>query len=230
MHLRGQRLVVTGASGLLGPHLVEALLALGAEVIAVGRRKTRLDALRARVRHHARLEAAECDLTDGEGVRRLAEAVTRVGDVHGVVHAVGAYVEGPFERGTEAVLTALFDANLRAAAFVASAFAPALLARGEGRFVFVGSEAALTPSPGRALYGASKAALHHLAASLDAEWRARGVRVDVVVPGPLGEGLAQASPPAVARAVAWLLSADARGTGGSSIRVPARSPDPADPG
>ncbi len=211
--------MLTGGSGLLGPYVAEAFLALGAEVIAVGRRKTRLDALRARLRHHERLEAAECDLSSWEGVRRLAEAVERGGDVHAVVHAVGAYTEGAFELDAEGALESMFVANVQTAACVAWAFAPRMLARGAGRFVFVGSEAARAPSPGRALYGASKAALHHLAASLDAEWRGRGVRVDVVAPGTLGEGPEDASPRAVARAAAWLLSEDAQGTGGSVVRV-----------
>ena len=66
---------MTGVTGGLGPALVEAFLALGAEVLATGRRRTALDDLRAGVSHHERLHTAECDVGDAEGT----EALLKVG-------------------------------------------------------------------------------------------------------------------------------------------------------
>lgn len=54
-----------------GPALVEACLALGANVLAGGRLRTALDELRASLRHHERLAAADCDPHDADGVARL---------------------------------------------------------------------------------------------------------------------------------------------------------------
>ncbi len=222
VQLRGRRILVTGASGLLGPALLEALLALGAEVVGVGRRKTALDALRARFGHHERLETAECDVTDPEGLDTLVTAVTRRAPLDGVVHAVGAYVGGAVEDMAPEDVRGLLDANVTSAVLVARAFGAHLLKRGDGRLVLIASEAGLGPDPGAPVYAATKAAVVALARSLDAAWGARGVPVDAVCPATLGEAAGQASPAAVARAVAWLLSVDAKGTGGSVLHVPAR--------
>ena len=54
--------------------------------------------------------------------------------------------------------------------------------RGGGSIIMIGSVSGLRPSPGTAAYGAAKAGLHHLAASLAVEW-APEVRVNCVVAG-----------------------------------------------
>ncbi len=51
-----------------------------------------------------------------------------------------------------------------------------------GAIVMVGSVSGVRPSPGTAAYGAAKAGLHHLAASLAVEWAPK-VRVNTVVAG-----------------------------------------------
>ena len=51
-----------------------------------------------------------------------------------------------------------------------------------GCLIMIGSVSGTRPSPGTAAYGAAKAGLHHLAASLAVEWAPK-VRVNTVVPG-----------------------------------------------
>ena len=52
-----------------------------------------------------------------------------------------------------------------------------------GAIIMIGSVSGVRPSPGTAAYGAAKAGLHHLAASLAVEWAPK-VRVNSVVVGP----------------------------------------------
>jgi len=66
--LTGRRVAVIGATGFIGSHLVERLVADGAEVLAIARTRDRLDHLSA-VRHACAV--ALCDITAGAHVRRL---------------------------------------------------------------------------------------------------------------------------------------------------------------
>ena len=75
--LRGQHVVVTGATGGLGPSLVETFLACNASVTAVDLHRTRLDELRAEMRQHERLTIAESNLTESDGVEKLFETLDR---------------------------------------------------------------------------------------------------------------------------------------------------------
>jgi NAD(P)-dependent dehydrogenase (short-subunit alcohol dehydrogenase family) len=67
-----------------------------------------------------------------------------------------------------------------------------------GAIIMIGSMSGVRPSPGTAAYGAAKAGLQHLAASLAMEWAPR-VRVNTLVVGPVDTSPeASATPGAVA--------------------------------
>lgn len=220
---------MTGVTGGLGPSLVEAFLALGADVLAAGRRRTALDELRASMRHHERLHVAECDLCDPAGAESLFDAWARAGAPDVVVHAAGAWCEGSLEATTDADLERLVDANLLSAAIVLRAALRRMKPRGQGSVVLVAASRANEPDPDEALYGAAKAAVLHL---VEASAKASGgVRVNALMPGTLDteENRARASrgrgdgprvkPSDVARAAVWLASDESGGVNGTCVRV-----------
>lgn len=218
---------MTGATGGLGPSLVEAFLALGADVLVAGRRRTALDELRASMRHHDRLHVAECDVSDAEGTECLFDAWARQGTPDVVVHAAGAWCEGPLEHATDAELERLVDANLLAAAIVLRAALRRMKPLDRGSVVLVAASRAQDPDPDEALYGAAKAAVVHL---VEATSKASGgVRVNALMPGVLdteqnrarpsvGSG-ERVKPSDVARAAVWLASDESGGVNGTCIRV-----------
>ncbi len=59
-----------------------------------------------------------------------------------------------------------------------------MLAKGKGSIVNIGSMSGIIVNrpQNQSYYNASKAAVHHLTASLGVEWAARGVRVNAVAP------------------------------------------------
>jgi len=77
MALRGARILLAGACTRTGQSLVEAFLALGAEVIAADQLRTQLEELRARVRQHERLWVAEADLSGPSAALALFADVAR---------------------------------------------------------------------------------------------------------------------------------------------------------
>lgn len=86
MLVRNQHVVVFGAERPFAFHAIEALLALGANVLAATHLRTELESLRARLRQHHRLNVAECAAADPEGAVRLLEATHRRGHLDAIVH------------------------------------------------------------------------------------------------------------------------------------------------
>jgi NAD(P)-dependent dehydrogenase (short-subunit alcohol dehydrogenase family) len=82
-------------------------------------------------------------------------------------------------------LDLLFSRNVRAGYLLASAFAPAMLAKGEGNIVNISSMAGTIGLAGGAAYGAMKLSAVALTRGWAAEWSPRGIRVNAVAPGPV---------------------------------------------
>jgi nucleoside-diphosphate-sugar epimerase len=104
------RALVTGASGFIGGHVVEALLAAGHEVVALVR-STSDTALLERLG----VELAIGDVTDAESLRRACRGVDCVIHTAAVVSMYGAWEE--YRRvgvvGTENMIAAAMDAGVR---------------------------------------------------------------------------------------------------------------------
>ena len=92
------------------------------------------------------------------------------------------------------------ETNLSGAFYLAQAAFDALAASGDGRIVLISSVAAETGIPGQVAYGASKAGLVGMARTLAAEWAARGIRCNVVMPGFIATPKVRAMPAAVREA------------------------------
>ena len=175
--LEGRKAVVTGASRGIGAAVAELFAAEGARVVRVAR------TLKPGSRG-AFLDLA-CDLTDANQVARLAaDLLTKQGVPDIVVSNAGAFLLRPLEDTTTADLELQLAANLKAPFAVARAFLPALRKAGRGSFITVGSVADHVAYPENAAYAASKYGLRGLHETLLAEYRATGVHLTLVSPGP----------------------------------------------
>lgn len=178
--LEGRVVVVTGATGSIGTAICRTVAEAGARVVAVGRDRAALTAL-ADGSGTAVIPVA-ADLSAEAGVAQLAAVAADLGQVDGLVHAIGVHRTAPIERVDAAHVDLHLRANVWAPVLTTVALLP-LLERSRGRVVFLGSSAARHPRAGVAIYAASKAALHTFAAALRDEVADAGVRVAVVVPG-----------------------------------------------
>jgi len=86
MQVRNQHVVVFGAERAFAFQAIEALLALGANVLAAAPLRTELESLRAQLRQHHRLNVAECGASEPEGPFRLLEAARRRGHLDAILH------------------------------------------------------------------------------------------------------------------------------------------------
>ncbi|MFF4393590.1 SDR family oxidoreductase [Streptomyces sp. NBC_00853] len=172
--------LVTGASSGIGEATVRLLAAEGATVVGVARKPWSTEALGDRV------STVAADLTDPEAARHVADTVIeRHGRLDGLVNNVGALESRTgFLDVTDEQWKSTFEVNFHSTVRMTRAALPALLDTGAGAVVHIASEAARFPDPGIVDYAATKTALLSLSKSLAAEFGVRGVRSNVVSPGP----------------------------------------------
>lgn len=82
--------VVTGASSGIGNAVAQSLVSVGCRVLAVARSTDRLAELQKRCGEPAQILTA--DLSTTEGINRVTEAVTSLGNISGIVHGAGSLI------------------------------------------------------------------------------------------------------------------------------------------
>jgi len=179
--LEGKLAVVTGATSGIGAAVVHRLVADGATVIGVGRRRDALDA--ALARGEGRVTAVCADLADPCGrAAAIAELEQHAPRIDLLVNNAGeAAYASPLELGA-AGWRALFEINLHAAVELAVELAPRIVPG--GHLIHISSVTArFAPNARFAAYAATKAALDHATEALRLELDVLGVRVTSLAPG-----------------------------------------------
>jgi NAD(P)-dependent dehydrogenase (short-subunit alcohol dehydrogenase family) len=180
--LDGTVVLVTGGERGVGLGITQAYLRAGATVVTCGRQPPDLPAG----------EFIRCDVREPEAVEHLlGTIVDRHGSLDTLVNNAGgapfARADGASPRFHEKVVWL----NLLAPLLV-SQRANEIMQRQEsgGVIVMVSSVSATRPSPGTAAYGAAKAGLDNLTASLAVEWAPK-VRVNALDVGPVHTELSE---------------------------------------
>ena len=179
--------LITGASSGIGAATARELARQGLRVVLVARRRMRLQELSAQI-HAAGGEAQviSADLSDASErqivVRQILEAygapdilVNNAG-----LGWYGYYSDMPWETALE-----LLRVNVEAVVHLTNLFIPAMLLRGSGHVINIGSISGSLPNQGIALYGASKAFLDAFTTSLYRELVGTALHVSVVRAGPV---------------------------------------------
>jgi len=179
----GKVALVTGGNSGMGLAVARGLVAEGAKVVISGRNAESLraatDALGAAA-HGVVADVAKLDDID----RLIAATAAFGGDRLDVLFAnAGAALFRPLAETTEAQWDSVMDVNLKGVYFTVQKALPLM---GEGSAIVLNaSVAAAKGNPSGSLYGASKAGVRSLGRTLAAEFVGRGIRVNVVSPGPI---------------------------------------------
>jgi NAD(P)-dependent dehydrogenase (short-subunit alcohol dehydrogenase family) len=184
--LRGKRTLITGGTSGIGLEAARQFMAEGARVAITGTNPATIEAAQKEL--GSGVVVIRADAGDVAAQKTLAQAV---GDAFGgldvlVVNA-GVAVLKPVADWDEAAYDRQMSINVKGPFFLIQALLP-LLAN-PASVVINGSVNAHIGMPNSSVYGASKAAMISMARTLSGELIGRGVRVNVVSPGPISTPL-----------------------------------------
>ena len=176
--------IVTGGAGGIGLATAERFASEGARVVVADRDGDRANAAAEQVKHAGAPDAwaCVCDVADQAQVARcVADTIVRGGTLDVVVNNAGLMTFKSIVDLTAADWTRVLGVDLLGAFyFIQQAFEHM---KPGGAVVNVASIHALETEPMVAPYAAAKAALVSLTRSAALEARARGIRVNAVLPG-----------------------------------------------
>lgn len=204
--LAGKIALVTGAAGNLGGHIVRHYLREGATVVMTGRTRERVDAAAAAIRtelglDESRVATVVLDGADPESVRAgVADVVSHFGRIDILVNNAGSagpkvpLEQLPLSRDelTELQRAGSLDSetvgdavrNIFGVAWnLARAVAPSMIEGGS--IINVSTIFSRTPYYARTAYVVPKAAMNAWSRELSLELGPRGIRVNLVFPGPI---------------------------------------------
>ena len=185
--LTGRLALVTGSSRGIGRTLAEGLLAAGADVVLNGLDQDRLTRTRTVLAERfgeARVHAHAFDVTDEPATRAAVDAVeTEVGPIAVLVNNAGIQHRIPLLDLELADWQRVIEANLTSAFVVGRAVARAMVQRGAGKIINVGSVQTDLARPTIAPYTASKGGVRNLTRAMAAEWGSAGVQANCLAPG-----------------------------------------------
>lgn len=182
--------IVTGASGGIGGAIAERLGKDGATVIVnYAHSAGDAEAVVAKIKQaEGNAVAMQADMTQVDAIHRLFQAVDdRFGPLDILVNNAGVAIRGKIAEVTEADYEKIFSVNVKGVLFGLQAATQHM--RDGGRIVTVSSSVTVYPTPGLAVYAASKAAERMFTEVLAQEIGDRGITVNSIMPGPTIPGM-----------------------------------------
>ncbi|MDE2817990.1 MAG: SDR family NAD(P)-dependent oxidoreductase [Chloroflexota bacterium] len=220
-----------------GEAVITAFLKAGYRVAATSRSRKQLESTLSRVPHGDTVLPIEADLSQPQD----AEAA-----LHQTCAAFGrldaaTLLSGSFDQ-REVVDTSLADfqhqieANLYTTYNLVRAVLPVMLDQGRGNIITIAGGSGLDPAPGRALFGASKAAVITFMKGVARDYKQRGIVPTCLVAGAIATAEAKGYLDAedfrnavtldeFANALVFLASPEASGFAGSILELYAREVD-----
>ena len=180
--LAGKVAVVTGGSLGIGLAIAQCFAAEGATVFIIGRRETELaKAVRQFGERGHGIAADVAVLADLDRVFATVQA--HAGRIDVLVANAGTGEVARLEDITEQSFDTIFGVNVKGVLFTVQKALPLL--SDKASVILVGSSGSVRALPSQSLYGATKAALRSFTRSWMLEFKHRGIRVNVLSPGPV---------------------------------------------
>ena len=236
--LKGEIVLVTGASRGIGAAIADELAAQGATVVGTATTASGAQAIGERLAAQGG-HGRELNVSDAAAVEALVEEIGKeFGAISILVNNAGITRDNLLMRMKEEDWQAILDTNLSSVYRTSKAVMRGMMKARKGRIINIASVIGVTGNAGQANYAAAKAGIIAFSKSLAKEIGSRGVTVNVVAPGFIDTDMTRAMPeeakqglvgqialgrlgePAdIARAVAFLAGPSANYITGETLHV-----------
>jgi len=184
--LAGRTIVVTGAGQGIGKALVEMVIELGGNAVAVDLNAETLGAVVA-AQPADRVLAVQGSVSDSAlAIRAVAEGVARFGAVHGLVNNAGIIRPAMIEKMTDQQWQDVIDVHLTCSFYWTRAVGQHMLERVKagdksgGSIVNISSDAGRKGAMGQINYAAAKAGMLAMSMTIAREWGRHNIRANSV--------------------------------------------------
>ena len=177
---------ITGATAGFGAAMARTFVRNGHQVIISGRRADRLQALAAELGQAAL--PLLLDVTDKVSINTALDSIPAAWQTIDVLinNAGLALNVAPAHEASLEDWDTMIATNISGLVAMTRALLPAMVARGSGTIINLGSVAGDTPYPGGNVYGATKAFVEQFTLNLRADLAGTGVRATNLAPGLCG--------------------------------------------
>jgi 3-oxoacyl-[acyl-carrier protein] reductase len=192
--LKGEIVLVTGASRGIGAAIADELAAQGAIVIGTATSESGARAIGERLAAHGG-HGRELNVTDAAAVESLIDSIGKeFGAVSILVNNAGITRDNLLMRMKDEDWQAIIDTNLTSVYRTCKAVMRGMMKARKGRIINIASVIGVTGNAGQTNYAAAKAGIIAFSKSLAKEIGSRGVTVNVVAPGFIDTDMTKAMP------------------------------------
>jgi len=182
--------IVTGASSGIGQEFARELARRGHPVLAVARRRERLEALAIQASTRGgHIEPLAADLTTGQGLAAVMRRIEELREIEFLINNAGLANAGDFLAASLDDEVRAVDLNIGAVVKLTHCALPRMLSRKGGTIINLASVVAFQPFPHFAVYAATKAFVLSFTEALAEEVRGSGVRILALCPGSVATEL-----------------------------------------
>jgi len=226
-------IIITGASGNLGPAVSEKVQTAGGKRALIARSESKLRKLYgSNFKKNDQLVLPNVDLTNADQVdQAVKNVINHFGRIDALVHAVGMFKGGkPLHEEALESWEKVFNINFKSTMLTCRAVLPHMLEQDSGRIVTVASQQGLKGSGKLSAYSTAKGAVVRLTESIAAEITKSNIRINTVVPGiidtpenresmPNADFSTWTPPESIAETILFLLSVQSRAISGAAVPV-----------
>jgi len=189
--LEGKKAVVTGGTSGIGKATAIMFAKEGAEVVVTGRNQEKGEAVVAEITAAGgKAWFIAGDMRKKEDAEALhAFAIEKMGTVNVLMNSAGVLCQKPFLDLNDEDYDFIMETNLRGYIWNMQNFIPDMVEAGGGSIINIASVSSVWPELNSYFYGASKAAVSNLSMNVAKEFAPKGVRINVIMPGPVETGM-----------------------------------------